>query len=129
MGLRVDLFYTTRGQSVIPESLPLSVVQVHHHQHNEKIKPYVQNDLKGAGSSGNLFKEQHIVIYGPLNEVVGAFFFAQTLNIFLYIDVRIFIYIYSYFKKWCIYINLQITYTSPVEEIHSTLCIHKLLYM
>lgn len=47
-------------------------------------------------------------------------FFAQTLNIFLYIDV------YT-LKKWHIYV--QITYTSPVEEIHSTLCSDELLYM
>lgn len=32
-----------------------------------------------------------------------------------------------YIKKWHIYV--QITYTSPVEEIHSTLCFDKLLYM
>lgn len=69
----------------------------HHHQHNEKIKPYVQNDLEGRGGGGGVwrqFKEQHILIYGPLNEVAGTVFFAQTLNIFfffLYIDVCVYI--------------------------------------
>lgn len=42
----------------------------------------------------------------------GLFFFAQTLNIFLHIDVCV------YIKKWHIYV--QIAYTFPVEEIHST---------
>lgn len=32
----------------------------------------------------------------------------------------VYIYLYLYLKKQHIYINLQITYTSPVEEIHST---------
>ena len=98
----------------------------HHHQHNEKIKPYVQNGLGRDGGRGlwRQFEEQHIFIYGPLNEVAGTIFFTNSEYLFLYIDVCVYI-----LKKWHIYINLQITYTSPVEEIHSTLCFDKLLYM
>lgn len=47
--------YTTRGQVFTqhPDSSSLyGAAQVHHHhqQHNEKIKPYVQNDLEGLGN-------------------------------------------------------------------------------
>lgn len=48
-----------------------------------------KNDPVGRGL-WRQFKEQHILIYGPLNEVAGTIFFAQTLNIFLYIDVCIY---------------------------------------
>lgn len=47
--------YTTRGQVFTQHPVSSSqygAAQVHHHhhqQHNEKIKPYVQNDLEGAG--------------------------------------------------------------------------------
>lgn len=73
------------------------------------------------------FKEQHILIYGPLNEVARTFRFCTNFEYFsLYIDTFI-IYLFIFLKKWCVYV--QVPYTSPVEEINSKLCFDKLLYM
>lgn len=82
---------------------------------------------RGEGFKWRRFKEQHILIYGPLNEVARTFRFCTNFEYFsLYIDTFI-IYLFIFFKKWCVYI--QVPYTSPVEEINSKLCFDKLLYM
>lgn len=93
-------FFTTRGQLLTTYRLARHRFN-RRQQHNAKIKPYVQNDLKEGGRGGLIwrqFKEQHILIYGPLNEVARTFVFAQTFEylLFLYIDVCIIIY---FFKK------------------------------
>lgn len=86
-----------------------------------------QGEGEGGAFKWRRFKEQHILIYGPLNEVARTFRFCTNFEyLSLYIDTFI-IYLFIFLKKWCVYV--QVPYTSPVEEIHSKLCFDKLLYM
>lgn len=81
-------FHTT---SRVSSSL-YGAAQVHHHnhnQHNEKIKPYVQNDL-GAVVTWRQVEEQHILIYGPLNEVAGTVFCTNSEYLFIHRCVYIY---------------------------------------